>query len=405
MSSERKHRHVLDELLARSVQVPRAVDRRPAPRADAEAAPGSWDEPVDHEDTPTVWAPPPRGAAADSEAGAAERPGGRREGRGTVEVAGEADAVESRQAGRSPIIRDGRGPERPTERRPARSQEEVQVGRGPLAAHLSRAATEERLSETGERLNRTERSLREARVRLADSERHLDEARERLAQTEGRLAEARKHVLASEERLAMTEESERHAREEQARAEEARQAVVAQLPLLQEREKALAAELRAEREARVQAELELARLRGSLGLLSPIVSGIEQATSAIGREVAEHEGRPVIDAAPAAVPQSPAERPAERPMEPAPEMPRPPLAPQAAVPQPSPSVPASAPQGTPGTQGPRPAPSPPERGPASSAWSAPPSWSDQPRPSGPVRAVEDAGEGPRGPEGRSRDRG
>jgi hypothetical protein len=305
MSTERKHRHVLDELLARSVQVPRTAERRAPRRAgDPASAGGTWDESADNEETPTVWAPGPRPAGASSAS---------RGDNGEVpqdSAAAGVDTVPAEQPAkgaprpepRSPIIRDARR-DRPLERRPARSQTEVQVGRGPLELHLSRAATEERLTETGERLGRTERSLKEARERLSETERHLEEARERLAQTEGRLAEARKHVLASEERLAMTEASERHAREEQARAEESSRALAAQLPALQERERALAAELGSERSARVEAELELARLRGSLLLLSPIVSGIEQATTAIGRDVADRE-HPATRAA--AEPASPA---------------------------------------------------------------------------------------------------
>ncbi len=308
MSSERKHRHVLDELLARSVQVPRAMDRRGVGGdGDSGRATGSWTESVEEEETPTVWAPAPRPVAVSSQAA---RPAGEGPGQGvegapaSAAAPGESAGAEPRPAAESPIVRDARRPDRrgdlPAGRPARRSPGEVQVGRGPLAVHLSRAATEERLSETGERLDRTERSLKEARDRLTDTERHLDQARERLAQTEGRLAEARKHVLASEERLAMTEESERHAREEQARAEKAGQTLTTQLESLQGRMGALEEEVRAERDARIEAELGLARLRGSLVLLSPIVSGIEQATTAIGRSAAGPE-LPAATPGPAAI--------------------------------------------------------------------------------------------------------
>jgi hypothetical protein len=284
MTSERRHRHVLDELLARTVQAPPRRSMRPRTGADAtQEAADAWAMETPDDEPPAVRAPRSQPAAVG--VGGAGAPGRGGPG-GDPAYGSEAEAPVQQPAQRSPIIRGARAQE-PR----ARGEAEVQVGRGPLALHLSRAATEERLAQTGERLQETERRLGEAGTRLAEMEHHLMEAQGRLTQTEGQLAEARKHVLATEERLAMTEESERHAREEQLRSEQARQALAAQLREREQRESDLRRALDAERSGRTRSELDLERLRGSIAALGPIVSGIDRATAEI-RSLALAHARP-----------------------------------------------------------------------------------------------------------------
>ncbi|MDE3070122.1 MAG: hypothetical protein KGJ43_05280, partial [Acidobacteriota bacterium] len=289
MSSERRHRHVLDELLARSVQ----VSRTPGRDAQASGRPvrglplrGWWDgagAEDGEDDVRTVRAPAGSGMPGEAQAGGREEParGGGQAGPRARALVDDAETWEGVRRPRAPIARDVRTPRvAGAARRGANA--EVQVGRGPLALHLSRAATEERLAEAGERLDHSRRELHEAHDLLGERERELAELAERLAQAEGRLGEARAHALAAEERVATIEEAERRAGEAQARAEEAGRALAAQLRQGAEREAALRETAESERAGREQAEIELARLRGGLLALRPIVSDIEAAGAGDG---------------------------------------------------------------------------------------------------------------------------
>ncbi|MHB8492571.1 MAG: hypothetical protein ACYDA6_10230 [Solirubrobacteraceae bacterium] len=273
MSSERRHRHVLDELLSRSAQVPRLPARRGTLPESLGGPVGdsTWESEKD-EEVPTVWAPP----AADMDA----QDDGEREaalsGAGTMAAQASADTARS-----SPRGRMGRS-RRPFWDSSGGPGAEMQVGRGPLASHLSRAAAEERLAETAERLDRAQRDLQHARVLLSERERKLDDAQARLAQSDGRLAQARAQERAAQERLVKSEEAERRAAEAQVRVEESSRGLAERLRTGAERETALAQAVAAERDARLKVELELARLRGSLSLLRPIVSGIDGATAERG---------------------------------------------------------------------------------------------------------------------------
>ena len=55
----------------------------------------------------------------------------------------------------------------------AAAEGEVQVGRGPLALHLSRAATEERLAESEERLAQSDKRLQEVHQELEERDARL----------------------------------------------------------------------------------------------------------------------------------------------------------------------------------------------------------------------------------------
>ena len=205
MSTERPQRHVLDELLAKSVQAPPARGLRvQAEESSEEPAPIERTAPPEEPTWPSHPAlerVEPRAEDHDREAG------GRRE-----------------DERRGPILRDTRGRAAAPRRREGfgnAAENEVQVGRGPLALHLSRAATEERLAESEERLAQAEKRCHEAMRELEDRDARIASAGERLAQTTERLAQSEKRLAALEERLMMTEESERHA----ARAAGARRGV------------------------------------------------------------------------------------------------------------------------------------------------------------------------------------
>jgi hypothetical protein len=190
---------------------------------------------------------------------------------------------------RGPILRDTRAREGAARRRESFASEgEVQVGRGPLALHLSRAATEERLAESEERLVQSDKRLLEVRRELEDREARLAVSAERLTQTAERLAQAEKRLAALEERLMMTEESERHAAEQQARAEESREALAAQISAMELREAEWREEHESERAARARVEAELERLRGSFATLAPLVHALHEATGEI-QAVLAHE--------------------------------------------------------------------------------------------------------------------
>jgi hypothetical protein len=207
------------------------------------------------------------------------------------------------RAGGGPILRDARSREGASGPRTAQmragemgarrrggsagSEGEVQVGRGPLALHLSRAATEERLAESEERLAKSDKRLTEARRELEDHDSRLSATRERLTQTSERLSQAEKRVAALEERLLMTEESERHALEQQARAEESRETLVAQLSAIELREGELKEGQESERTARARVQAELERLRGSFATLAPLVHALHEATGEIQAVLAQ----------------------------------------------------------------------------------------------------------------------
>jgi hypothetical protein len=263
MSTERPQRHVLDELLAKSVQAPPSRGLRVH-------AEGTSDEPAPIERT----APPeePRWPAHP----ALER----------VDSGGEEDREEParrEQERGGPILRDTRSRLGPQRRREGfgNAESEVQVGRGPLALHLSRAATEERLAESEERLAQSEKRFHEARRELEDREARLASAGERLTQSVERLTQAEKRLAALEERLMMTEESERHAVEQQARAEESREVLAAQIATMEARERELREETDAERAAHARVASELERLRGSFATLTPLVHALHEATGEI----------------------------------------------------------------------------------------------------------------------------
>jgi hypothetical protein len=184
---------------------------------------------------------------------------------------------------RGPILRDTRARQGAPRRREGfgGAESEVQVGRGPLALHLSRAATEERLAESEERLGQAEKRYHEARRELEDRDARLASAGERLTQTAERLVQSEKRLAALEERLMMTEESERHAVEQQARAEESRETLAAQIAGLETRERELREEQDAERTAHARVASELERLRGSFATLTPLVHALHEATGEI----------------------------------------------------------------------------------------------------------------------------
>jgi hypothetical protein len=272
MSTERPQRHVLDELLAKSVQAPPDGGR------------GSWAP-----GAPDPAEPPPIERTAPPEAPA--WPSRRTDG---AAIDGRGDDARDAAMGakgerRGPILRDTRAREGSSRRHDgfASAEGEVQVGRGPLALHLSRAATEERLAESEERLAQSEKRLQEARHEIDDREARLATSAERTTQASERLAQAEKRLAALEERLMMTEESERHAAEQQARAEESRETLAAQISALEVRERELRAEHQAERAARARVESELERLRGSFATLTPLVHALHQATGDIQSVLAQ----------------------------------------------------------------------------------------------------------------------
>lgn len=175
---------------------------------------------------------------------------------------GPGDAAASPDNGTPVGWRDGNR-ERPRDPMP---------GRGPLALHLSRAATEERLTES-------EARVREAQNELAERDRRLAHAATSLTQAAEEISKAKEQVQVLQGRLQASERTERQAEDERARAQASRETLEAQLTVMHARERELRGELESERLARRQSEADSERLRSNLDALRPLVGVLVRAAS------------------------------------------------------------------------------------------------------------------------------
>ncbi len=169
-------------------------------------------------------------------------------------------------------------------------------GRGPLALHLSRAATEERLTAS-------EASLEQAHKDLAERDRRLAHAAMSLTQAAEEVSKAKEQVQVLNGRLLASERSERQVEDERARAHASRETLEAQLTVMHARERELRDDLEAERLAHRQSQADNERLRGSLEALRPLVGVLGRAASelrgALGQRWAADTERDVRDHDPA----------------------------------------------------------------------------------------------------------
>jgi chromosome segregation ATPase len=146
------------------------------------------------------------------------------------------------------------------------------MGRGPLALHLSRAATEERLAESEQRLQEAREEINERDRRLAHATVSVTKAAEDVARVTEQVATVQQQL--SDARTAAQDASTARFDAEQARA-----ALEVELSGAQMRERELRVALEAERIARQRAEGIGAGLRSALDTLRPLVGVLGQATA------------------------------------------------------------------------------------------------------------------------------